>query len=491
MAEHLRKRGTIWYATIYDAHGVRREASTGCTSKAAARAVLERWEREAASPDNGSTTLNDALSALLEDRRARVREGRGSEHTVRHYEVAAGHLVRHFGHEYRIAHIRDTSGVWGFIDAERRQGVKDAAIRKALVTLRAALRLAVERGVWSGVPAMVIPDSLRRAQYAPRSRSPKRDEVAALLPHLPPDTAAAVAFILATTAESAALALAQRTDIPARLDVADLRVRVRGTKNDGRDRMVPIITDEQRLLLEYARQHAQGSGARLFGPLANIRRDLQLACEEAKIAHLSPHDLRRAAGQWLIDLRMPLELVSLVMGHRDLRVTQQVYARVREEDLGSRMLDAISPDYAQRAVRARGEAERVATLTSLPAPRTAAPVLYAVGVTSRTLAEWARATGIGKSTLHHRVVTRGLSMAHAIALGKGGRGRPLPAADASRVTGSNCRTGAADTVETAALLAHSPRMHRRTKQPKTPAIVVSGDGIEPPTRGFSILCSTD
>ena len=110
---------------------------------------------------------------------------------------------------------------------------------------------------------------------------------------------------------------------------------MRGTKNKARDRLVPVVTDEQRLLLEYARTHAQGTQGRLFGPLSNLRRDLQLACDEAKIGRLAPHDLRRAAGQWLIDLKMPFELVSRVMGHKDLRITQAVYARVREEDLAA------------------------------------------------------------------------------------------------------------------------------------------------------------
>src|SRR5262249_45286856 len=82
MAEHLRKRGKIWYATVYDSSGERRECSTGCTDKAAARTVLAKWEREAAAPDNGTTTLNTALTILIEDREARARNGQGAKRTV-------------------------------------------------------------------------------------------------------------------------------------------------------------------------------------------------------------------------------------------------------------------------------------------------------------------------------------------------------------------------------------------------------------------------
>lgn len=154
-------------------------------------------------------------------------------------------------------------------------------------------------GGWQRNPAIVVPDSLRQANYKPRHRSPTRAEVVAVLPHLPPDTAAAVAFVLATTAESAALPRALRSHIPEDLDVADLRVAVRGTKNDHRNRLVPIVSDEQRLLLAYAVEHAPGGGERLFGPLANIRRDLELACTGAADSVETPAlmaHVRRAAG---------------------------------------------------------------------------------------------------------------------------------------------------------------------------------------------------
>jgi integrase len=52
------------------------------------------------------------------------------------------------------------------------------------------------------------------------------------------------------------------------------------------------------------------------------------ASKKAGIEPLSPHALRKAAGQWLIDLGMPLELVSRVLGHADTRITETVYARV-------------------------------------------------------------------------------------------------------------------------------------------------------------------
>ena len=55
----------------------------------------------------------------------------------------------------------------------------------------------------------------------------------------------------------AGLKNALRTDIPDDLSMCRL-VLVRGTKNKHRFSEVPIVTDEQRLLLAYAKKYARG-----------------------------------------------------------------------------------------------------------------------------------------------------------------------------------------------------------------------------------------
>jgi hypothetical protein len=104
MAPRLRQRGSIWYATLY-INGERKECSTGCTDEEAARAVLARWERDAANPDCAAAeaTLNDALNRLLTDRNARVRNGDCVEDAVKFYRRQSGHLVRVLGHDFRLA----------------------------------------------------------------------------------------------------------------------------------------------------------------------------------------------------------------------------------------------------------------------------------------------------------------------------------------------------------------------------------------------------
>lgn len=493
MSARLRRRGTIWHATVY-VDGVRKECSTGRTDEEAARTVLATWEQDAVDPGRTAkgTTLNDALTRYLTDCEARVRNGDVTQVTVDRYRTNSGHLVRVLGHDYEIAGIKAVAIAADYVHRRRGEKAGDWTIKKELMVLVCALRIAKESGLWQGDLDAVIPESFD-PEYKPKTRNFEREELQALVPCLPPNSAAAVCFILATSAESSALERAVRSDVPGPKD-ASPRIHVRGSKNARRDRTVPIVSNEQLVLLEFVRTHAQGKDGKLFASLANLRRDLADAADEAKIPHLSPHALRKAAGQFLIDLGVPLELVSRVLGHADTRITEKVYAKVREEDLGDRMLDAIDPGYASQALTLRGARKQVKVIDHIPEPK-ARLILYSVGGESRTLVQWAKAHAIPKTTLYSRVVERGMAMADALKLGS--RKRAVTAmleSCQSSDSDDHCRTGAANKTDNDGLTGQNLKVAETTatkKRRETQGLVVPRDGIEPPTRGFSILCSTN
>lgn len=385
MAQHLRQRSGIWYGTIY-IDGGRVERSTGCTDKKAARAVLADWEHRAADPNRAAEdhTLEGALNLVLEDRAARVRNGDGSDVTVKFYRKTAGHVVRVLGYDLALARIRDASTIWPYIDRRREEGAADTTIDKEVVMIRAALKLAMQRGWWRGDLDAVIPADFD-PQYVAKERSFKRSEFEMLIPKLSGDAAAAAAFVLATGAEDAALHRALCDDLDG-IDVRGARVPVRGSKTPKRNRKVPVVTDEQWVLLEFARKHARGRDGKLFGKLSNFRRDLASAAKEAGLDHVWPHALRKACGQWMIDLGVTLEVVSRILGHADTRITELVYCRVSEDALWDRMLDSIDPRYAERATASRGERKHVVTITTIPDPKPGF-VMYVVDGAARTLDE--------------------------------------------------------------------------------------------------------
>ena len=55
-----------------------------------------------------------------------------------------------------------------------------------------------------------------------------------------------------------------------------------------RGRATPIVSPEQRSLMKYALDHAQGVDGSLFLPWQNVRRDLAQACDRAAIEPCTP-----------------------------------------------------------------------------------------------------------------------------------------------------------------------------------------------------------
>ena len=183
-------------------------------------------------------------------------------------------------------------------------------------------------------------------------------------------------------------------------------------------------------------------------------------------------------------------------------ITETVYAKVKDQDVGRRMLGAIDPRYARRTLGAGAEHKTVETIQHLPAPKSAASArLYAVDGVERTLADWARASGISKTTLHHRVVVRGMGMPEALALEQGTRGLPLPVElqgipveletrgqQVFRHPFDDCRAGAGDTSQKGDGLDDLDVQRSERSIENLAADAVRRDGIEPPTRGFSSAC---
>jgi len=242
-----------------------------------------------------------------------------------------------------------------------------------------------------------------------------------------------------------------------------------------------IFEDEQVVLLRFASRYAQGKNGKLFATVPNA--SLTRACVRAKIEHASPHAFRHAAGQWLLDLGVSIELVSRLMGHASTAITERVYARVKQEVVGDRILDMIDPRYARGAVRARKKADRVIeTIRKIPKPHTR--VLYTVDAVDKTLGAWAVASGIAKATLRWRVLERGMSMAQAIAWGPG-PGR------VSRQSPLTIRSTAGKLPGNSGTERPGLARPREAGSSETPGNTVGHDRLELSANGLRVRCSTN
>lgn len=176
------------------------------------------------------------------------------------------------------------------------------------MTIRAMLKVAKRRGEFLGEVAAVMPDGFETG-YRPRSRFLAQTEASKLLRELTADRAARVAFILATGARWGETDRVQRVDV----DRARGLVFLRGTKTEGAPRVVPIV-GWGHPLLEHAERYGEGESGGLFRAWPNVRRDLADACKRAKIARVSPNDLRRTYGTWLRLGGVEPSLIGAAMG---------------------------------------------------------------------------------------------------------------------------------------------------------------------------------
>lgn len=293
------------------------------------RAAIIEWRRlcresvTRSDPTKNETSLGDALDRRIEERRAAGR----AEGTIDSLTKKARQVSRVLGSETLMSEI-DALAVDAFIATRLKDGAERTTIAKELSALRGAMKLArrqefVVRPVEDVMPLDFSPG------YKPRERALSEREISKLLMALPAKRAALVAFLLATGATyPSEVVNLRKSDI----NLTKWMVRLRGTKRDTRDRLVPIVRFA-RPWLRRAMPYAP------FEPWSNVRRDLESACERAGIMRCSPNDLRRSIATLMRARGVEPSLIGAYLGHADSRMAERVYGRLAPEQL-AHLLDA-------------------------------------------------------------------------------------------------------------------------------------------------------
>ena len=357
----FKKKGSeVWWCRIPNPDGGRHlRASTGHRDRAAALAEWRRLCRESVSGAHkakNSPSLADALA-----RRKDEREQAGRRHgTLDMYKKKGRHLVRLLGAETPIDKI-EAAEIDDYVSARLKEGATSSSVHKELTVLRGTLRLARRRKEYPHTLDEVMPLDFS-PKYRPKERVLSAREVDALIEVLPVKRGAVVALIVATGAT-----YPSEVDPMREGDLDGNPVRLRGTKRETRDRLVPVPRHAEKWL-ELAKR------SRPFERWTSIRRDLHVAakllsmckpCREARIAWsrhepgasksaivkdcehckaapkfepLSPNDLRRTFGHMLRAAGHPPHLIGAAMGHTDSRMAERVYAKLRPEDLAKLLL---------------------------------------------------------------------------------------------------------------------------------------------------------
>lgn len=362
MARVYRRPGSpYYYADWIDAQGTRQQRSTRRKRQRDAQQLADQWERESLRDPRelarARATFRDALDLLEAHLLEQVTAGRMPDATARFHAVKGAVLLRTFT-ALRPLEAFDAGALRDYVSARRRgvrtlplppaalradapadaRPVVDRTIVKELSTLRLALQLARERGLWAGSLDEIAPAGLATTYKARTRVVTWPEEVDALRRELPVSRWRVVAYALATGAELAAWWRAARSDY----DEARALVQIHGTKRATRERAVPVLLAQCKELLAEALAGSDQAPPLLFAPWPNVGRDLKRACRAAGIAAVTPNDLRRSFATWHVEAGVPLDLLYRVMGHVDTTMLARVYGKPDVLRAAELMRDAIA-----------------------------------------------------------------------------------------------------------------------------------------------------
>lgn len=298
-----------WYFEAGTGRRVRVRKSTGILangvgSKRRAEIVGAEIERTLAlghGRPGSSHSLLQAFKALAEQR---ALEG-APEATREIMLQKAQPLMHYFGPDTAVETITTDH----LADYARVRGRAPGTIRRELIELRSAI----------GSLKLDPPKLPKLAAQAPRERWLTVEEQTALVAALPE---------LWREHVIAYLQLGVRKSELHRIEARDVRagnVRVRGTKTEGADRVVPM-TEQVRVIVE--RRAGRTKTGPLFESWHNADRDLRAAGKAAKLGAVSFNDLRRSFATQLAIEGVPILHLMHLLGHKSTRMLEQVYARV-------------------------------------------------------------------------------------------------------------------------------------------------------------------
>jgi len=117
-------------------------------------------------------------------------------------------------------------------------------------------------------------------------------------------------------------------------DFADRQTHVHVRGKFGKERDVPLTKRARKALDEQIRE----DGKLWDQDPSRLREVLRVVCQRAGVPHISPHDLRHSFGHRFILRGGDIYVLSKLLGHASVAVTEKHYAYLRREDITPRML---------------------------------------------------------------------------------------------------------------------------------------------------------
>jgi integrase len=309
-------RKGVWYLRTDPVTGQKR--STGCRSKAAAKAYRNQRELAAADPTYAaaeSSTLGEWIVKLLQ-----AKKTDRSEATLLIYRQKLGHFVRLWGPSMRLVDI-NTGVCDEYVATRRSEKVTDHTIVKEFNCLNQLLKLATRAGCYGGQIGMLRPLDVA-PHYEPRKRALPPAEVDRLLKECKPRLWAFVAVTVALGTRLSETLKFRSEDVDTKTWIANIK----RTKTKKGTKVIPVLPPFRGFILRALDELP-------ITKYNNLRRDLAAACQRAGIAKCTPNDLRRSQGTMLVEAGVTLDVIRRLLGHETTRMVEMVYGQPRPEAL--------------------------------------------------------------------------------------------------------------------------------------------------------------
>lgn len=333
------RRGKVFYGRATHKGKEYRE-SLETTSRTVAQERLPEWvERLKASNwgEKPRRTFNETAQKFMDDHLPRLKPNSRTRymHSLLHL---TNHLSGKFLDQIGSAMLSE------FEDRRRKDGVTNGSIRRDLACLSSVFSCAEEWEYFVGnPPAAYLRARARRGlkEAPPRQRYLSHEEEQLYLDFIAKRRAASVghrdqhAYLMFQTAFAVAIDTGLRKEEQLALTWTEIDLDRRQVvvpderAKSGVGRIVPLLPRSEALLRALPRHKNSPyvfwnrEGRRYF----DLYQQLIRVSVKLGIDDLRWHDLRRTCGCRLIqDFQMPLERVSLWLGHSSMVVTEKVYA---------------------------------------------------------------------------------------------------------------------------------------------------------------------
>lgn len=263
----------------------------------------------------------------------RLAKKKGARTWKREEEIMDLHVLPFIG---RLRLDEVTQNVMERYLNRRRKLVKEGTVIREQSLLHALFAAAVDDDLIAKNPLRKIP----RGRYATRERVVTAEEQSKLQRILSPMLERWLLFMLGT-----GIRLEEVRGIRPSRDwkPEEKRFRVTGKGHNGepKERWVPILHPELERIVEEQtadnvkpqKWHRSNRFDTLWGQEQSFfRKELTKACKEAGVAYFSPHTLRHTFATRYLQQGGDIFVLSQILGHYSVEVTQRVYAHLLTKD---------------------------------------------------------------------------------------------------------------------------------------------------------------